>query len=399
MFFYFVVLLIFQCPNRVYNASKGPFPMNLAQFRDHLKTNFNLFGYKSFFSFRWFLLQAEYVQIELGQNAIDQSTTNAFRIFYGHYSYGKLLHTFSRVLEPTIDTPYMTLYVKFASHDQSYSKIRYPYRFQSFSINTLRCIVEQLTISSTEFMRWPEKSIYIEKIEQMYNQNPIVFNKKVITKCGILIGYLYQPTNEYVFPGYSYEYHKFSENVRAFDTSCSYTPYVSYVLVGLFIYLSLQTVVHLIRTIIQLISLPVPILHLSVQKQMRESNITSVEDLDDLLLNTDYKNNHYDRLFIVRNKYLVMFMIDLQENNEEILRRYYEDVPFVIIPIETIRCMRSDCIVIENNNSQCVYFPVRPYTNRFNPENWLHGRLIVLNHRYRCAYVRFFLCFVMKNRF
>ncbi|CAF3796000.1 unnamed protein product [Rotaria sordida] len=230
LFLYFVVLLIFQCHNRVYNAWEGPFPMDLYQFRNHLNMNYNLFGFKSFFSFRWFLFQPEYIQIELGKNVIDQSIENTFRVFYGHYSYEKLLYTFNRVVEPMIDTSHMPLFIKFYAYKQSYPQIHYPYRFQSLNINTLRCIGKQLGISSREFIHWSEKSICSEKIEQIYKQNPSVFNIKAISKCGIVIGYLYRPTNEFIYPGYSYEQVKFSDHVRVFDASCSYTPYISYVM-------------------------------------------------------------------------------------------------------------------------------------------------------------------------
>ncbi|CAF0960035.1 unnamed protein product [Rotaria sordida] len=158
LFFYFVVLLIFQCHNRVYNAWEGPFPMDLYQFRNHLNMNYNLFGFKSFFSFRWFLFQPEYIQIELGKNVIDQSIENTFRVFYGHYSYEKLLYTFNRVVEPMIDTSHMPLFIKFYAYKQSYPQIHYPYRFQSLNINTLRCIGKQLGISSREFIHcWEQQ--------------------------------------------------------------------------------------------------------------------------------------------------------------------------------------------------------------------------------------------------
>jgi hypothetical protein len=397
LFIYFLGLLIFQCHNRVYNAWKGPFPMNLEQFRNHLETNYHLFGYKSLFSSRWFLFQPDYVQIELGKNTIDQSAANALRVFYGHYSYGKLLYIFHRIIEPTIDTSHMTVYVKFSAYEQSYSKIRYSYHFQSFSITTLRCIVEQLAISSTEFIRWYEKSIYIEKIEQMYDQNPIVFNMKVITKCGIIIGYLYQPTNEYVFPGYSYTYHTFNKNARAFDASSSYTPYMSYVLVALFIYFLFQTVVRLVRVVPQLVCSSFPILHSSIQEQMKESNITSLENLNDLLLDTSYNNNYHDHFFIIYGKYLVILKIDLHENNEEILRKFYQNAPFIIIRLHAIKNVRSDCIVLKN--CRYVDFPVQRYNNSYNPANWLHERLMILNNQYRYEYIRFFACFMTRNRF
>jgi len=129
----------------------------------------------------------------LSQNFIDQNTKNTLRIFYDHYFYGKLLYTYNRVGEPTIDTKDMTLYIKFIAHEQSYSQRRYLNDLQPFSIKILWCIFEQLTISSTEYMHWLEKSIYTKKIEYIYDRNPKVFNQIVIKKCDILIGHFYRP--------------------------------------------------------------------------------------------------------------------------------------------------------------------------------------------------------------
>ncbi|CAF3845012.1 unnamed protein product [Adineta steineri] len=185
--------------------------MNLKQFHDHLATNYNLFGYKSLFSFHWFRFQPDYIQLESGQDPIDESSKNSFRTFYGHHSHGQLLYKFHHVTKPTINTSSMILFIKFNAYEQSNFGKLYPYDFQSFSIKILRCIVREFHDSPTEYINWFEKSLYVEKIKEMYNENPTFFNKVVISKCGILIGYLYQPTNEYVFSSYSSKYHIFSD--------------------------------------------------------------------------------------------------------------------------------------------------------------------------------------------
>jgi hypothetical protein len=388
LFIYLIILIIFQCPNRVYNAWKGPFSINQNEFRNRLEMNSNLIDLKSFFPFDWGFFYSEYIQIELGENIIDQSKKNTLRVFYGHYSHGKLLYTYNRVQKLSIDKPKMTLYVKFASQDQSYSQKRYLYRFQSFSTHTLKCILEQLSISSREYLHWPEKSMYIKKIEEIYDKNPILFNKKVIKTCGILIGYLYRPRNEYVFPGDSYEYYYFTKNVRVFDASSSYTPYISYILVGLFIYFIFKCVVDLVQDISSWINSASSIVHSSIEKQIRTSNLNSLENLDNILLNTTDENNHHDRLFIVHEKYVVMLMIDLREENKEILRRFYENAPLIIIPIDMIKTVRESCIILKNNNSNpWIEFPMRSFKNNFNPEHWLHQRLMIINDEYRLKYV------------
>ncbi|CAF2057228.1 unnamed protein product [Rotaria magnacalcarata] len=382
--FYIAILLIFQCYNRVYNSWKGPFPMNLNQFRNHLITNYNSFGYNSLFSFRWLYFQPDYLQIELDENVIDETVINTPRMFYGHYSHGVLLYLFNQVLSPTIDGSQMALYIKFASYEQSYSQIRYPYNFQSFNMNTLRCIARQLNIPSREFSRWSEESKHIQNIEEIYNKNPKVFNKKVIKKCGIIIGYLYKPTGEYIFPGYSYEPHRFHDDVRVFDASCNYTPYASYFVIFFFIYFMFKYLPNLIRAIIKYLRTLSPMLHPFIQEQIQKLNITSVADLDSLLLDTFHENNFNDSLFIVRDKYLVMLMLDLDEDSPEILREFYEKPPFAIISINSISKIESDHIVVEKHYcSQCIYFPKTMNTWHFNPAYWLHEKLMILNDEYR----------------
>ncbi|CAF3731146.1 unnamed protein product [Rotaria socialis] len=372
-FIYILVIFVSRCPNRVYNALEGPFPMNLNKFRNHLQFSYNLFGYQPFFTSRLFVFEPEYIQIELGRNAIDESIENRYRVFYDDYSHGKLLYTFNRVLEPTTDTPHMTLFIKFASSEQSYSQIRYPYHFESFTTNT-----------------WLEKSIYIETIEQIYNRNSTEFNRKVIIKCGILIGYLYRPTDKDVFQTYSNQLYQFNEHVRILDASSSYTPYIScviFVICGLFVCLLLTGVGGLVECIISVI-IPSPlILHPRIQEQMENSNIDSLDHLDRLLLNTTQDNNYKNYLFIVHDKYLAMFMMDLNEHHDAVFRNFNENIPFHIIPIEKISEVESDCIILNNDNyGRSLDFPTHKYDTDFKPAYWLHERFMVLNGEYRYHY-------------
>ncbi|CAF4075073.1 unnamed protein product, partial [Rotaria sp. Silwood1] len=80
--------MVFQCPNRVYNAWRGPFLMNLEEFRNYLEINYDSFGYKSFFSFHWLYFSPEYIHIEFGKNVIDSSANNSFQYTYRQAIYG-----------------------------------------------------------------------------------------------------------------------------------------------------------------------------------------------------------------------------------------------------------------------------------------------------------------------
>lgn len=395
----FLVLMAFQCPSHVYNAWRGPFPMNMDQFRNHLEMNYNSFGYRSFFSFRWLFFQHEFIQVEFGRSVIDSSAENSFQNSYRQAIYGRVTYTYNRVIEPTIATRYTRLYLKFGSYERSKYQIRHPYQFQSFSINTLQCIVKRLGVLPTEFLNWHDKSMYITRIEDIYNPSPQVLNMALMSKCGIAIGYFYKPRNENFFPGYLYSHHQFNEQVRLFDASCSYTPYVSYVLVGCFVYFLLKNFVRLVQMFMNRFSSLSSIQYPFVVEQLRESDIMSLEHLDNILLNTTYINNHRDHLFIVRDKYLVMLMMHLDEKSPEVLQQFYETAPFIVVPLNTITDVKWDCIVLHNeNNSRYIYFPATMNSYDSSAANWLHERLLSLNDEYRYEYVRILAWFLTVKK-
>ncbi|CAF4998524.1 unnamed protein product [Rotaria sp. Silwood1] len=203
--------MVFQCPNRVYNAWRGPFLMNLEEFRNYLEINYDSFGYKSFFSFHWLYFSPEYIHIEFGKNVIDSSANNSFQYTYRQAIYGRVTYTYNRVIEPTINKRYTRLYLKFVSYEKLKHQIYHPYQFQSLNINTLQCIVEQLNVSTKEVLDWHNKSLYIKKIEDIYNSNSSVLSMTLSSKCGIVIGYFYKPKNEIFFPGDLYLHHELSD--------------------------------------------------------------------------------------------------------------------------------------------------------------------------------------------
>ncbi|CAF3445798.1 unnamed protein product [Rotaria socialis] len=196
LFISIAITIIFRFPNALYNSWNVPFVMNLKQFRDHLETNYNLLDFWGLLSFHSILFQPQYLQVELGIGTIASDASTVYT-GYSEYIWSESLKTtFDRVVEPTINTPNMTLYIKFAANGQSYADLQYPYRFQSFSITTLRCIVKQIGIPARQFLNWPEKQLYTKSIEEIYQRNPSLINKTVIKRCGILLGYLYGPSTE-----------------------------------------------------------------------------------------------------------------------------------------------------------------------------------------------------------
>ena len=207
------ILYLFDCHARVYNALYGPFHFTLEQFTTHLRMYNELVvdGYKSESS--WFLFHREYLQVELGENQIEQDAKHILRILSDDPPNGRLLYAFNRVKEWNIvkNLRPNRVYVKFAVANQNHLHSRLPYSFRSFTVRTLRCIVRQLDVSPNEYMHWIEKSMFITTIEQIYAQNATTFNMKVIIKCGILIGYLYRAERELAYTAHSDSFVKFNE--------------------------------------------------------------------------------------------------------------------------------------------------------------------------------------------
>ncbi|CAF1613166.1 unnamed protein product [Rotaria magnacalcarata] len=289
------------------------------------------------------------------------------------------------VTKPSIDTSETTLYIKFPADEQSYYRVSYPFQFESFSFETLKCIAEQVNIFSTDLSLQFEKSMYIKNIEQIYNQNATSFNKKVIKTCGILIGYVFRPRNEYPYLRNEDEYSKSGNHFRIFDVSSSYITYVSHVAVVLFICYLFKFIADVFFIVNSFVCLFRSILNSSIQQQMRKIDVFSLEQLDQLLLNTTYENNYQDCLFIVHDKYLLISRIDFDETSENVLQQFVDNTPFIIIPMDNIITVRSTDIVChyKNNCRQYISFPTYIYNINFNPAPWLHKRLMSLNGQYR----------------
>jgi DNA replicative helicase MCM subunit Mcm2 (Cdc46/Mcm family) len=117
-----------------------------------------------------------------------------------------------------------------------------------------------------------------------------------------------------------------------------------------------------------------------IAKQLK---MISLENFDQIFYETNYQNNYHDRLFIIYDKYLVISLIDLEEKNEKILEKFYENSPVIILPIEKIFYVTYDRIFLDIYHRESIY--LRQYSDNiyFNPSNWLHERLMILNEQYR----------------
>ena len=116
-------------------------------------------------------------------------------------------------------------------------------------MKTLKCIIQQLNIDEHQ---WP-----IELIEQIYNENIEIFNKKVIKKCGIIIGYRYRPYETVFRINSNKSYYINNNHVRAFNASSSYTCYPAYIFICFYIIYLIKIFIEFLFSFIQMISSPI----------------------------------------------------------------------------------------------------------------------------------------------
>ncbi|CAF1147269.1 unnamed protein product [Adineta steineri] len=181
----------FQLHVQVYNTIYGPFHFNQKQFVEYIKQ------YKNDRSFLSQFGRIEYIQVELNEDNI-QSSINKYdtiRRYSNPRTRENHIATYKRITHPAI-------YVKLPTSSQNYFHIHHPIHLESYSIETLQCIVRNLPLNSAyTYQTWTEKSEYIQYINEQYAKNSTEFNKAVLTKCGVLIGYLYRPLHEKAFTG------------------------------------------------------------------------------------------------------------------------------------------------------------------------------------------------------
>ncbi len=368
----FSILCVFQYPNRIYNAWHGPFHLNLNEFITH----WNVYSGNAAAG-SWFSFNEEYLQIELGEDKIDVNPKNIFRIYYRHPTYDKVLYTFNPIKEPKITTVPMQLFVKLPTSLESYFHKRLPYRFELFNADTLKCIAQQIDVDQLKF----ENSMYIQLIEEIYDRNATDFNMKVIIKCGILLGYLYDCATEKVYTWYSNEPYIFTFSAAAFDASTSYSSYVTYVFGSLLILWCIEIISKIFLRLFRRFS---KIVSHDIQNILNKFNIDSIQVLDRLLMETHQVDNYHDRLFLIRKQHLIIFKINLNEHDPTILCQFYTRTPFIIIDIDSIIEIRYDRIlVLDGDRRNEIWLPEIDYQDNNDRNEWLHRRLLGYSAKYR----------------
>lgn len=388
----FVGIVFFQLHIRIYNSTFGPFHVNLNDFIHHVN------AFQKNFSYTSFLGRKEYFQVELGENNVLNSLDkySTIRQYFDPVTRRYHIATYKRIKNPSI-------YVKLPTPSQSRYHIHFPFHFMSYSISTLRCIVKNLPSNSRDtYQTWFEKSEYVRYIEDQYRRNSTDFNKAVLTKCGILIGYLFWPKGEKVFT--STDQHRFSADDIALNMTHQYfSPYLYFIIGLIFTWLFVKSFFYLMRYLIIRIrcdylhkfgicSWPLKILP-AVAEDLWLLNIDApiFEQLirfDEYL--TKSQNKYDNRLAIIKNDedylFVVILMIDLHEK----LNFDDRSSPFVICPVTDIQKMTFYNGICYGSSQSWIPWPAEVSEER-NYSTWLHDELMEISTIYRTKYVIFFV--------
>jgi hypothetical protein len=337
---------------------------------------------------KWFSLKLEYLQVELGEDQIEQGNADLLRIYADDQNMHKnSLATFKRIKEASIVDVLRPnrLYVKLPTSMQSHFKTRLPFKFWMFSIRTLRCIVRQLNVTPLEYSAWLEKSNYVTFIEAKYKTDVVQFNKAVLTKCGVLIGYLYRPKGELAYLPNSQLAFQFRSLDVALDASYPYYPYFSFLLGGIVLsWLFLKALLYfLVYVFYQVYRTPL-VIHPLVRQQLREFNINNLRTLNGMLFKTP-DDQRYGSLFLIDQKYVVLLNVDINERNIDRLARFKDEPPLMIIPVTSITKVSWGGIIVEND-SKLIPWPVTQKANGL-VSKWLHDQLMQISAPYMERYV------------
>uniref|UniRef100_A0AC34F5E1 RING-type domain-containing protein n=1 Tax=Panagrolaimus sp. ES5 TaxID=591445 RepID=A0AC34F5E1_9BILA len=187
LFGFALIGMIFDGHIYVMNAAFGPYHFKtLPEFNLHVQ-NFQR-GTLS-----W-LFRVDYIQVEVGENNIHNPVNKKeeIRRFSNQFSRDRHISTYKKLKEPKI-------FINLPSRDTIQFSSKFPFDFSKFSKETLNCIINILSTKSDSDSSNVLKISEVEYINDQYAKNIKFFNKVVITKCGILIGYLYSPRYEAAF--------------------------------------------------------------------------------------------------------------------------------------------------------------------------------------------------------
>ena len=368
------------------NAVKGPYHLNSQGFKKHLENFKN--------GDQLWLERREYVQVEIGENNIQNpaSSFETIRCYTNPVTRRPNQHiaTFKTLKNSRI-------YVKLPTRFVSYIHTRFPFDFSRFSVKTLKCIYKVLTKSAGNRGTFVEKSDYLEFIKNEYSKNSTAFNMAVLTKCGILIGFLYCPLKEQAFtPTTQIHFH---ETDVAFDMSQPYLPNYLFIIHSIIFLIIFGLMFHCLFYLIPFCLLRLRILiHRQITflsfplnaagnltRQLRLLNLRGpiheqLIKLDELIQGTELlpplPTPNPRQISVIKNagQMFVVFLPNDKMKNKK-------PSPFIICPVSRIRSIGYEGIMyakFENDavgNYYTYKWPTMASEVRINYANWLHGTL------------------------
>ena len=302
---------------------------------------------------------------------------------------------------------YTKIYVKLPTRTQKYIHTRFPFHFQSYSISALKCIVKYLPFDSMlTYRTWIEKSDYVNYINEQYEKNPTQFNMAVLTKCGILIGFLYRPFGEQAFlPTRKREFHVSDIALNVTRQYCSI--YLLAICGLIFIWLLCKSLFYLILYVQNIVRLKLSIKFglfsypLDLSKDVLDElyllnmNVPFYQQLlklDEFIQgNRSHCNN---QLYIIENCDKQLFVVLLRKKINEELNAEEQLSPFIICPVTDICKITELRGICYGEELSWIPWPIMS-PNEQNYSDWLHEELMQISQVYSERYV--FLAFTTSE--
>jgi hypothetical protein len=189
-----VCALLFAIPteshSQMINTFFGPFHVRSNEFKQlacALKRSRTTFFFSNLDDIYYFIFHKIYLQIEFDKDTVEYASCYSPRIYTDDTRRTQCKATFHHILHPDIVSIFSPdrLYIKVPTN----MSIKFPFNFHAFRIQTLRCIVRALHISSLVYNTGAEKRDYELAIESSYAKNISHFNDAVLVRCGIFLGF------------------------------------------------------------------------------------------------------------------------------------------------------------------------------------------------------------------
>lgn len=363
----------------LYNQFRGPFHVD----RKALAVQVNNFHQNA-----WLPWRKEYFQVELGEDNIQNPASSAetIRRFSDPWARQRHTATYKRVSQPWT-------YVKLPTRPVTYFHHRFPFDFRLFTTLTLRCIVKRLVSESdTHLKLLIDKAEYVQFIDDEYTRNVTRFNSMVLSKCGVLIGYLYRPVHERAFL-LAHE-HTFTRDDIALDVTQTYASslflliqvFLGLVLFSsgiyhLFVYLSVFIRVRHLHPR-GILSFPLEFTSDLVEELFLLNSDDPVEEqllqLDSHIQRSEHR--FLNQMFVIGNDLQQSFVVFFPENLDALRS---DETPLVICPVTDIRSIVHDRGICYGREASWIPWPMTFADSAQNYSEWLHGALLEASDHYR----------------